>query len=78
MKDLVISARRLRRECIVALVCFLTAFLLNVYAVVHYDRSWVELFSQLGFVVAIAVVFYVLSAVFRLAVAWVSGLFRKN
>lgn len=78
MKDIIISARRIRLECFIALSCFLTAFILNIYAVVHYDRSWVELFSQLGFVVVIAVVLYGLLTLLRLIVAGVIILFRKQ
>ena len=53
MKDLVISARRIRREIRFAAAAFIVAFLTNLYAVVRFDRPWYELFTQMGYVVVI-------------------------
>lgn len=71
MKDLVISARRIRRELRFAAVAFLVAFAANLYAVMHFDRPWYELFTQLGYVVVITVVIYLLLWIPRLLVALV-------
>ena len=58
MKDLVISARRIRREIRFAAAAFIVAFLTNLYAVVRFDRPWYELFTQMGYVVVITAVIY--------------------
>lgn len=78
MKDIVVTASRLRRERNVYLVCFLLAFLLNLVAVVSFDRPWIELFSQLGYVVVISVVLYLLLWIFRLLAAGVRRVFCKK
>ncbi len=77
MKDIVVTSRRIRKECFIAACCLLAAFSVNVYAVIHYDRPWVELLSQLGFVVVIALGFYFLLAILRLIATGISVLLRK-
>lgn len=74
MKDLVISARCIRRELHFAAAAFLVAFAANLYAVVHFDRPWYELLTQLGYVVVITVVIYLLLWIPRLLVALVCRL----
>lgn len=71
MKDIVISACRIRREGRFAAAAFIIAFVANIYAVVHFDRPWYELFTQLGYVVVIAAVIYLLLWIPRLLV-WVA------
>lgn len=78
MKDIVVTAIRLRRERNVYLICFLLAFLLNLVAVVCFDRPWIELFSQLGYVVVISVVLYLLLWIPRLLVAGARRVFRRK
>ena len=72
MKDLVISARRIRREIRFAAAAFIVAFLTNLYAVVRFDRPWYELFTQMGYVVVITAVIYLLLWITRLLAALVS------
>lgn len=74
MKDLVISARRIRREIRFAAAAFIVAFLTNLYAVVRFDRPWYELFTQMGYVVVITAVIYLLLWIPRLLAALVSGM----
>ena len=68
MKDLVISARRIRREIRFAAAAFIVAFLTNLYAVVRFDRPWYEM----GYVVVITAVIYLLLWIPRLLAALVS------
>lgn len=75
MKDIVVTASRLRRERNFYLVSFLLAFLLNLVAVVRFDRPWTELFSQIGYVVVISVVLYFVLWIPRLVVAGVRRVF---
>ena len=72
MKDLVISARRIRREIRFAAAAFIVAFLTNLYAVVRFDRPWYELFTQMGYVVVITAGVYLLLWVPRPLAALVS------
>lgn len=72
MKDLVISARCIRREIRFAAAAFIVAFLTNLYAVVRFDRPWYELFTQMGYVVVITAVIYLLLWIPRLLAALVS------
>ncbi len=65
MKDITITGRVVKRELAWIIGCFLVAFFVNVYAVVTYDRPAIELFSQLGFVVVIAAVFYIATSLLR-------------
>ena len=67
----------IRRELFILLGCFVAAFLVNVGAIIAYDRPWVELISQIGFVFFITGGIYVLLAVFRLLVWGVTKIFKK-
>ena len=50
MKDIVITEKMIRRELYVLLGGFVAAMLVNVGAIIAYDRPWSELYSQIGFV----------------------------
>lgn len=77
MKDIIISGRAVRRELFTMLFCFIVAFLTNVGAILYYHRPWVEVFSQIGFVLVLALCVYLFLGMFR--VAWfVSSFFFKN
>ncbi|WP_290536000.1 hypothetical protein [Alistipes sp.] len=78
MKDIVISARRIRREGLFAAAAFIIAFTANIYAVVHFDRPWYELFTQLGYVVVITVAIYLLLWIPRLLVLLVLRILRRR
>ncbi|MCM1176390.1 MAG: hypothetical protein NC115_02810 [Bacteroidales bacterium] len=78
MKDTVITARAKRRELLVFSGCFLAAFLANVYAIVEYRTSWTELFSQIGYVLVIAVSLYALCWIIRLAARVLLRLIEKR
>lgn len=59
MKDIVISSRRIRIELITLAICFVVANLLNLYAIIAYQTSFVELLTQLGYVFIFSVVLYI-------------------
>ena len=73
MKDIVITQKHIVRELYMILGCFVLACLVNVGAIIAYDRPWSELWSQIGFVIFIAAGIYVLLAVGRILIC----LFRK-
>ena len=60
MKDLTIPGRILKRELIILGCCFLAAWMLDVYAVLKYGGHWTELFTQIGFVLSITAILYLI------------------
>jgi hypothetical protein len=78
MKDIVITGAVIRRELWWLLAAFILANLMNVYAIVVYDTEWKELFSTLGYVVALSIVLYVFTALLRLAVRGVRSLMSRK
>lgn len=65
MKDLVITSKRVKKEFCIFSVCFVIAFIINVIAVTTYKTPWSEVFTQIGYVIIIAAVLYLLSALVR-------------
>ena len=74
MKDSVITAKRKKTELLTALVCFGIAFLINVGSIIYYETPFVEVFTQLGFVLVIALGLYLIWTAIRLII-W---LFRRK
>ena len=68
----------IRRELFILLGCFVAAFFVNVGAIIAYDRPWIELISQIGFVFFITGGIYVLLAVLRLLVWGIIKIFKKK
>lgn len=77
MKDIVISSRHIKRELWIFLGCVVAMELVNVYAIADYGGKWSELVMSLGFVVAAAVVTYIVVAVVRLIVYGIARLIKK-
>lgn len=77
MKDIVISSKHIRRELWIFLGCIVAMELVNVYAIADYGGKWSELVMSLGFVVAAAVVTYIVVAVVRLIVYGIVKLIKK-
>ena len=68
MKDTVIKAAVKRRELWILLTCFIVANVVNITTIICYSTPWYEVFTQLGYVVALSVLLYVLTIVVR--VVW--------
>ena len=77
MKDIVITAQRVKREWLTVFVCFIAACLVNLGAIIGYSRPWTELFSQIGYVVAVTVLLYILLWIVRGIIALVKWIIRK-
>lgn len=77
MKDIVITAQQRKREWLIILSCFIAACLVNLGAIIGYSRPWTELFSQIGYVVAVTVILYVLLWIVRSVIALVKWIIRK-
>lgn len=69
MNDITISAKRIIREVIVFLVCFVLGILLNFIAIIIYKSSFTELLSSLHYVLIFSLVLYVVSIIIRLLIA---------
>lgn len=73
MKDTLITAQRKKKELVTALVCLALSFLLNIVCIIVYKTPFREVFTQLGYVVAIAVGLYVLWTAVRLLIRLIRG-----
>lgn len=67
MKDIVITKAIQKREFFIWLVCFVVANVVNVATIIKFQTSWLEIFSQLGYVVVLSLLLYGLVAVVRIA-----------
>ena len=77
MRDIVITARTLRRELFILLGCTLAACLVNLGAIIAYARPARELVTMIGYVLALALVLYLLLWVVRLVIRGVRLLVRS-
>ena len=77
MKDIIITSKRLKKELYILLGCSIAAFAINILAIIIYKTSWVEAFSQIGYVLVIAVFLYVLIAVLRFIFKVIRKAFRR-
>ena len=65
MNDIVLRKAVLKRELLIFTIALGVAFCINIYAIMIYDTAWSEVITSLGFVVIFALLFYVLTLVFR-------------
>lgn len=78
MKDLIITSHQIKRELRFFLICFILAFILNILGIVIYKTNWVEIFTQIGYVLAIAFVLYLFILLVRIIILLIVKLFRKK
>ena len=78
MKDIIITSRRLRQERNIYLLSFILAFIINVIAIIVYSRPWIEVISQIGYVIAISFLIYFLIRIPRGILAIAVYIFRKR
>ena len=78
MKDTVLTARRKKIEIITLLVCFVLANLVNLYAIITYHRSMMEMITSIFYIIIFAFVFYDAWALLRLLFYGVKALFTKK
>lgn len=58
MKDIIITSQKLKRERNIYLLSFILAFIVNVIAIIVYSRPWIEVISQIGYVIVISIFIY--------------------
>ena len=78
MKDTVLTARRKKIEIITLLVCFVLANLVNLYAIITYHRSMMEMITSIFYIIIFAFVLYAAGALLRLLFYVVKALFTKK
>lgn len=61
----IITLRDVVREAMVFGVCFLVAFALSIYAVLHYQTEWKELYTDIGYTMALAAIIYAARCLFK-------------
>ena len=66
LKGLYISPKRLKKEIAIFAICFIIGFILNIYAIIRFQTSWHEIFSQLGYVLLITISLYFIVFFIRL------------
>ena len=68
MKDINIPVRLQKSEIKWIVISFCAAFLMNVISIIVYDTSWVEIFTQILWVLLIAAGLYAISVVLRVLI----------
>lgn len=77
MKPIVIQPHHIKRELIIALLAFIVSIGLNVYAIIRFDTNWNELYTQIGYVLVTALVFYLIQLLLRGIVFFLNRLFSS-
>lgn len=78
MKDTVLTARRKKIEIITLLVCFVLANLVNLYAIITYHRSMMEMITSIFYIIIFAFVLYATWTLLRFLFYGVKVLFTKK
>lgn len=69
MNDIIISSKRIFRELITFLICFLVGILVNVAAIIIYKANFSEFFSSLHYVLVFSIIIYLVWSFVRLLVS---------
>ena len=77
MKDIVIREKHIKRELWIFVACIAVMEGLNIYSIIKYHGMWKEAIMSIGFVVAAAVVTYLVVGLVRLIVAGIIKLIKK-
>ena len=78
MKDTVLTARRKKIEIITLLVCFVLANLVNLYAIIAYNRSMMEMITSIFYIIIFAFVLCACWTLLRLLFYGVKALLAKK
>lgn len=65
MKDIVVTHKRLKKEGYIFLTCFSIAFIINIYSIIIYKAPWYELLTQIGYVLIISIIIYIVVLIVR-------------
>ena len=78
MKDIIITSKKLKQERNIFLLSFLLAFIINVIAIIIYSRPWIEIISQIGYVIVISFFIYLILWIPRGILIFLSHLFQRK
>ena len=78
MKDIIITSQKLKRERNIDLLSFRLAFIVNVIAIIVYSRPWIEVISQIGYVIVISIFIYFILWIPRGILSVLIRLFRRK
>ena len=78
MKDIIITSKKLKQERNIYLLSFLLAFIINVIAIIIYSRPWIEIISQIGYVIVISFFIYLILWIPLGILIFLSHLFRRK
>lgn len=78
MKDLIITSNRLKKEIYILSTCFIIAFLINIFSIITFKTPWYEMFTQIGYVVAITLILYLFVVMVRAIVFLIRKLVTKR
>ena len=78
MKDIIITSKKLKRERNIYLLSFILSFIINIIAVIVYTRPWIELISQIGYVIVISIFIYFILWIPRGILSVLIRLFRRK
>ena len=68
MKDYLFTAKQQKAEISWFIACFCSAVLMNVFAIIFYQTSWNELYTQILWVALITCGLYALSLAIRVCI----------
>lgn len=78
LENIVITPQRQKKELIIFAICFVIGFILNVVSIIVFKTTWIEIFSQLGYVFAIAISLYILLLIVRVIIYMIKQLLHKK
>jgi hypothetical protein len=78
MKDIIITAKKIKTELLTFFACFIVANLMNVYAIIAYKTAFIELITQAGYVFLFSVALYILWSLLRIIFYFARKLFKTN
>ena len=78
MKDIVITSRRIKKELYILLGCFALACILNVISIILFQTTWLEVFTQFGYVLIISFGINFLITFIRLVIRFFLALFSSR
>lgn len=77
MKDRVFTVKRQIKELRILLLCLVFTFLLNIVAVIIYKTPWIEILTEIGYVVSVAIILYLIILLIRLIIFSVKALLGR-
>ena len=78
MKDTILTARRNKTEIYTWLVCLAIAIGINVYAIITYNASFMELITSFFYVLVFSVVLYFTWCILRIGLYLITRLFKRK